>query len=354
MAQSHQRIELTPRGQVVAILAVGATLAAWLSGAADVRMAAALLAAPMLVEIALCQRRLRRVELRIKPRMTTTGARFLERIELAADSTLRDVLVFEPRTMRTEPPLFVPQLAGSAPAAFSLMQRSTVRSHALQRVFVLTSTWPLGLLRVRRALAVDADLITAPAPVRLGTDLTLAMCESPHTQPSSRGSGDEFHSLRDHTPGEDAHLVHALRSAASGMLVRRVLRSSTPREAGIVLDLRQPPSQRQLQGGRRFEWCLGACTTLLEQLRQQGIAVRCLVIDSETVVLPMRTAHDFAALHTLLAEANLADYRPLPLHALASLDGVEHCYWIPAGGHREAAQQAQQTLHVTLLDREDP
>src|SRR5690606_13423596 len=124
-------------------------------------------------------------------------------------------------------------------------QRSLVRSHVVERVFVLTSTWPLGLFRSRAALAVQAELVTQPAPVPLRADLVRAIAErqaAQHLRTNVRGA--EFHSLREHQPDEDARGVHALRSASAGTLVRRVLRGSMPRTAGVVLDLRRPPGRR--------------------------------------------------------------------------------------------------------------
>jgi uncharacterized protein (DUF58 family) len=356
MAATHHGIEWTPRGRVVGALAALALVAAWLGGHDRARLAAALLAAPVAVDFVLKQRHLHRVAIRVARRQTAAGAPYTERLELRNDATrpLRECLLFEPRTMRAEPPVLFVQLAPRGALVANLRQRSSVRSHVLERVFVLASTWPLGMFRSRAAVAVAAELVTEPAPVRLRAELLRAFLdEEAQRHSAARHDGDEFHSLREHLPDEDARRVHALRSATAGTLVRRVLRGSMPRRAGIVVDLRRPPGRRLDQGARRFEWSLGSCVSLVQWLRAHGVEVTAMVVDAEPVRVEVRNAREQRELFTLLAEASPTPHRQLPEDLFAPLAGVDHRYWIPAGSYFAAPEFAAMQGRVTLIGEED-
>ena len=82
MASTHSTIELTMRGKVLAWLAGLAGAAAWLGEDPNARIAAALLAAPLLVDFVAKQRRMHETEVRIGPRRTIAGAPFTENVML--------------------------------------------------------------------------------------------------------------------------------------------------------------------------------------------------------------------------------------------------------------------------------
>ncbi|MCA8964535.1 MAG: hypothetical protein H6838_04370 [Planctomycetes bacterium] len=352
MAATHHNIELTHRGRVLALLAGLAAAAAWLGDDANARIAAALLAAPLLVDFVKKQRHLHHTEIGVGKRFTAVGAAFTERLELTHRSPrpARECLLFEPRTMRVEPPILLPALQPHQPLRASMRQRSLVRSHVLERVFVLTSTWPLGLFRSRAVVVVPTELITLPAAVPLRAELKNAIAEREAAHlVRTNVRGAEFHSLREHQPDEDARGVHALRSATAGTLVRRVLRGSLPRIAGVVLDLRRPPGRRLDQGIRRFEWSLGICVSLITHLREHGIDLQVLVLDSEPTRLMVRSPRDQNDFFTLLAEASPAPHRAVPEEIFDELQRLEHCFWIPAGSFLAAPEFAAMPGTVTLV-----
>ena len=82
MATSSSTVELTLRGRVVAWLATLAAGAAWIGGDGNARLAAAMLAAPLLVDFVAKQRRLQHTEIRLAPRRTAAGSPFSERLTL--------------------------------------------------------------------------------------------------------------------------------------------------------------------------------------------------------------------------------------------------------------------------------
>jgi hypothetical protein len=356
MATPNCTLEMTLRGRVVAWLAALATGAAWLAGDQNARLAAAMLTAPLLVDFVLKQRRLHDTTIRLAPRRTVVGSAYTETIvvEHRGRRALRECLLAEPRTMRTEPAALLPTLLPFRPARVEIRQRSHVRSHVLERVFVLVSHWPLGLWKTRAVVSFPSDLVTEPARVPLRQEIVAAAADAePSPQDRSLLPGPEFLSLREHLPGEDARGVHALRSAAVGTLIRRVTRGRLPRTVALVLDLRRPPARSAVSGLRRLEWSLGACASLAELLFQHGVETRCLVLAGEPVRLDLREPEDLRELLTLLSEVGLGDHQPVPPELLAELRGLTHCFWIAAGKNLYAHEQRLVTGGVTLVLEED-
>ncbi len=338
------------RGKIVAWLAAIAAAASWLGDDANARLAAAMLAAPLLVDFVLKQRRLHLTEISVAPRRTAAGALFTERLTVVhrGRRPVRECLLGEPRTMRTEPPALLPTLAPGKPAEVTMRARSLQRCHLLERVFVLMSVWPLGLFRTRAVVAVRADLITEPARVPLSAEIVQAIAEHEAGQRTPQ-AGTEFHSLREHQPHEDARGVHARRSAAVGALVRRVTHGRLPHTVGVVLDLRRPPGRALHHGTRRFEWSLGACASLVECLRQRAAQVQVLVLDQEPANILVRGPMQERDLLTLLAEADPAPHLVPPPDVFDFLRRLEHCFWIPAGAYEASLEISALPATVTIV-----
>jgi uncharacterized protein (DUF58 family) len=346
--------ELTLRGRVLILIAVLATTASWLSGDANARVAAALLASPVFVDFVCKQRRLDRVHLGVQTRRTTVGAPFLEELHVRSDArgVLRELLILEPRTARSGA-AFVDRLLPGQTQQAPLLCRSSTRSHQLQRVFVVASTWPLGLWRVRAVNHVTAELVTEPARVPLSPTILRSVHDlDPALREARSLPGPEYHSLREYQPGEDARSVHAMRSAALGVLVRRITQGRMPRDVGVVLDLRRPPGRPLTLGIRRFEWSLGAVATLLELLRAQEVFVQVLVLGTLTAHAPAGNAAQVADFFTFLAEAAPSPYRPLEAGALGVVRACEQGYWVPAGGFLAEADLQALTRTFTVLGGE--
>ncbi|MEZ6037633.1 MAG: DUF58 domain-containing protein [Planctomycetota bacterium] len=346
---------MTARGKVLLWLATLAGGAAWLGDDDNARLAAAMLATPLVVDFVAKQRRLQDTSIRVAPRRTQAGAVFVEsvQVEHRGRSPLRGCRLAESRTMRGSPRVLLPTLSPFAPARFEIRQRSLVRSHLLERVFDLRTQWPLGMFETQAIVTAEADLITEPArePVPQSTIDAAFEAESAPRERSML-PGPEFAALREHHLDEDARGVHALRSAALGTLVRRVTRGRTPRDVGVVLDLRRPPGQGQGRGLRRAERCLGACADLVEQLHRRGAAARVLVIASEPERVEVRGQAQLNDLLTLLAEASLAQHHPIASEHLAEFATMEHCFWIAAGGYFRGPDQHGLAGKVTLLGKE--
>lgn len=351
MAAPIRTFELTTRGHVLAWLCAGSAMAAWLSGDENARLAAAMLLAPLLVDFVLKPRGLALVSARIAPRRIAAGAPFVEAVHLQHHGTrpLRECLLHEPKTMRDQRTL-VDRLEPGTKRRLELHCRSSTRSHQLERVLLLQSSWPLGFFAVRASLVVSSELVTEPARVRLRAEVVQAVADrDPAPRDRSLLPGAEFHSLRDHLPEEDARGVHALRSAMLGSLVRRVTHGRLPREVGLVLDLRRPPGRPLTRGSRRFEWSLGAAATLVETLLARDARVRVLVFASRTARHFVEGPAQLRDLLTFLAEAAASPHRALELGVLDELHQHEHCFWIPAGGFLTADEANRLAGPVTVI-----
>lgn len=351
MATPQQSIELTLRGRAMAALSGLSLLGAWLSGDPSVQLAAALLTAPLLVDFVWKPRVLSQLVLRVAPRHTVAGAPFRERvaIENPSHAPVRDLVVFERRTRSS--PALVPQCQPRDSVQVALACRGPERSHLLERVFDLACEWPLGLFRARATTVVASDLVAEPRRVpqkAIPGPSTESLRATPQQHPQH--AGEEFHALREQYDGEDARGVHARRSASLGQLVRTITRSRSPSTIGIVLDLRRPPG-RPLQNGRtRFEWCLGAAATLAESLRERDCRLVAVVLGETTT---RAVVHDAATLRdwlVLLAEAGPTPHRALEPEALADLDALDDCYWLPAGGYRAPEEHELRSSPVRVVD----
>lgn len=355
MATPNSTLEWTARGKVMAWLAALAGGAAWLGDDANARLAAAMLAAPVVVDFVAKQRRLHFTGVRVAPRTTTAGAVYTESVtvEHRGGRPLRHCQLSEPRNMRSEAPTMLPTLAPYEPQRVELRQRSVVRSHIVERVFVLESRWPLGMFATKSVVSADAELITEPARVALRADVLEAAADA-EVAPVDRThlTGPEFYALREHNADEDARGVHALRSAALGTLVRRVTRGRMPRTVGVVLDLRRSPGTPRGRGMRRCEWSLGACATLVDALHRQGADVHVLVVDETPEAVEVRGPAQLTELLTLLSEANIAAHAPLSDELVERVRALTHCYWIPAGGFLRAPELDALRGGATLVEEE--
>ena len=211
--------------------------------------------------------------------------------------------------------------------------RTRTRGWFRQRVVVAISSHPLGLLRRTRVLRCDSEMISEPARIRLPAHVLDAL-ERPQAETLNRDEQghEEFHHLREYGAGEDARLVHALRSATSGTLVRRVLRCQQQPETSVVLDLRRPPGRSARLGSRRLEWSLGATANLVDHVRARGAVVTVLVLGNEERlfrVIDEESAADFLA---FLAEARTTLHWQVSEATLSRLGRADQSLWVPAGG----------------------
>lgn len=349
-------LKLTYRGKVLLLLGFLSALAALASGDPSVRLAAAMLLAPFVVDLAWGSTHLPPLNLLISRRRTETGAPFEEALRLESASSTRgvsDVHLREPRTETYAGGVFVPRLAPGRQITLPMPARTRMRGRYPQRVVLAVSSHPLGLFRRTAVLRSNNEMVSEPARMPLPTHVLEAL-ERPQVEAvahDQRGD-DEFHHMCEYSAGEDARLVHALRSATSGSLVRRVLRNQQQPEACIVLDLRRAPGRSPRLGSRRLEWSLGATANLIDRMRARGTVITVLVLGSEERTITIKTdsaAEDFLA---FLAEARSTLHWQVSPETLERLGQVEQCLWVPAGGFKATKDRAVIGDPVLVTDWE--
>lgn len=141
------------------------------------------------------------------------------------------------------------------------------------RALLVTSTFPFGLLRLRRRLAVDASLVTFPAPSRGGAEYTLAGGEEQQLAGTARSSTTA--GLRTHRRGDELRDVHWKASARRGEPVVREWEPEGGDEIELVLDRRchDESFERALADAAAVVLAAVAAERPLT-LRSQGVTLR--------------------------------------------------------------------------------
>lgn len=353
-------LSLTYRGRVLILLGFLALLADLVSEKRDVnntlQLAAAMLLAPFLVDLMWAGMSLPDMLLRIRRRRTETGSPFEETMLLQSNArgrSVTDLHLSEPRTETFAGGVFVPRLSAGQTVEVPFPARTRLRGRFQQRVVVATSSYPLGLFRRSTVLLGDNEMVSEPTRMRLPPHVLEAL-ERPEVETVSHElvGDDEFHHLREYNPEEDARYVHALRSAATGTLVRRVLRNQQHPEACIVLDLRRPPGRSARLGSRRLEWSLGATANLIDRMRDHGTVATILVIGPEVKLFTVADNDEAADFLAFLAEARSTLHWQPDEAAFSQARDIERCLWVPAGGFKATQDRAVMGEPVLVTDWE--
>lgn len=347
------RLEILPRGRLALVLLHLAAGAAWLSGDDNARLAASMLAAPILVDLVAKLLTRPRLELRLRARRTIARSAFLETVHVHnGGGTAREVKLREPRTFVLDAGgAHLPAIAPGQEATLRIAARSPRRGRTTTRGFVVTTAWPLGLFRWVVRTTSPAEMVTEPARTQLPADVLRALATQDEAERSgARAHAAEFYGLRDYRYGEDARHVHARRSATLGTLVRQVHRGADHRTCAIVVDLRRPPGMPPTFGRRELEVHLSRAAALVDALRARGGAFRCVEIGDETRVFAVDEGGDARDFLTALAVARTVAFRALADGELASITNADACFWMAAGGYAEGAPAGRD--NVRMVGRE--
>ncbi len=211
----------------------------------------------------------------------------------------------------------------------------------------------VSLIRRSAVIRAETELVSEPSRMPLPNHVLHALerDDPEETTRHTRGN-DEFHSLRDYVDGDDARMIHALRSAATGVLVRRVMQTQQQREACLILDLRRPPGRSARLGSRRLEWSLGATATIVDAMTREAASLTCLVLgqsDERWLISGPERAEDFLA---FLADARPVVHRPISDAFLDEVASFDTCLWVPAGGFKASADRSEIREPVLVTEWE--
>ncbi len=343
--------ELTLQGRMVATLAALALCGAWMTGDSHACLAAALLTAPLLVDLLWRGGGLPPLQVAVAERRTQAGSVFLETIHVrnaGSRRAVRDLRIAEPRTSTRAGSGYLENLPPGSSATIRLPARCLRRGRHELRLFRCETSYPLGLLRNRTEIHYATDLTVEPARTSLNTSLLRSTEERTESAQQSPRGNEEFFALREYRYGEDARQVHALRSASASVLVRKVMRGLQPRHPCLVLDLRRPPGRGAAQTGRLFEWSLSAAATLLDHLQRDGSDLVCFVLGKQCQTFRISSHEDAETLLGFLADARPSLHITLQQDVLEEIREHDSCLWIPAGGF-EATQERGSLSAVTVV-----
>jgi hypothetical protein len=334
---------LTPRGRVLLGLALTSQLSGWLVGDPHVQLAAAMLTAPLLVDLLLKPRSLARVALVATVRRAIAGSPFRETLVLTSNAprALREVAVAQPNRGHGG---FIDVLRPEVPVRIEIPALFRERGVLATREIELSTSWPFGLVRARALLLVAQPLVVEPARTAIEPG---ALAAATHPGAETDGMrpfhGDEFAGLRELQLGEDARGVHALRSAAMGQLVRTIRRGQRPQQLALVVDLRLPPGGTPRTHSRRWEHGLSLAASVLDRLRQQGAAIHVTVLGEREQSLDVESTTTLWQALDVLASAQPTTHRSLESATVLALRAYSPCWWTtsdPTGVRRELASLA--------------
>jgi len=149
-----------------------------------------------------------------------------------------------------------------------------VNQRGLVRVFScgLGSTFPFGLWRARRQIALPCRLVVAPQPLRVsecpGFAGVGAHLEGVQSSASVERMG-EFRSLREYRHGDPARMISWSRSAQLNRVIVREAERLAPARVRVLFHSYQP--QGVLVRPRGVERSLRQLAGLFELLRRQGV-----------------------------------------------------------------------------------
>lgn len=104
---------------------------------------------------------------------------------------------------------------------------------------VLVTAFPFGLIESRRRLRDPREVVVYPRVHAVRTAVVEKSRATGDVPQISRGTGDEFFSLRDYVPGDDLRHIAWRASARSGSLLVKELEKQTTRRIVIVFDSRR-------------------------------------------------------------------------------------------------------------------
>ena len=331
---------LTPRGRVLLGLAITSQLSGWLVGDPHVQLAAAMLTAPLIVDLLLKPRSLARIQVVAVVRRAIAGAPFRERLELTLDSAraVREVAVAQPTRGHGG---LVDVVRPRTPTRIEIPALFRDRGVRATREIELSTSWPFGLVRARALVVLEQPLVVEPARASVAPgELAAATHPGAEAEGMRPFHGDDFAGLRELQLGEDARGVHALRSAAMGQLVRTIRRGRTPQQIALVVDLRLPPGGTPRTHSRRFEHSLSLAASVLDHLRRQGSVVHVTVVGERVTTLDVDATGSYWAALDLLAAAQPTAHRALEAATTLALRAWSPCWWTtsdPIGVRRELA-----------------
>jgi uncharacterized protein (DUF58 family) len=182
----------------------------------------------------------------------------------------RDLLIVSPWIGK---PVFIPLIRrnGEREVTAELLFERRGRTN-LARVDIYTR-YPFGLFLKKRRQPIGGELIVFPRLLdQMPVSLTAIGREGDAAARRARGSGTEFHSLRDYARGDSPRLMHWKKSASLGRLLLRETQAETKNELVVAIDPYLPSGTDPEQ----FEQMVAEAATVIHQALEEGWRVTLL------------------------------------------------------------------------------
>lgn len=181
----------------------------------------------------------------------------------------------------------------------------------LDRVpLLIESSYPFGLVRTRRRLVLEVDLVVVPRVGHLGRIARRALRgpEGRSAARHGRDSGHEFHSLRQWREGESLRGVAWRPSTRRGRLLSRELAEQDAPPIHLVLGTWSSTVKRSTRSNPSFERAVSLVATIVEYTLGRGRPLELEIPEHGRIRIGARAPRG-ELLRVLTA---LAEVRPLP------------------------------------------
>ncbi len=221
------------------------------------------------------------IRYRVRNRNRLMPAFALSIDELPADFTPKNPHSPPPRAGRTsgthstitrveQPRAFVAHLGPRDSIVVTASPRAIRRGPISFRAFVVSTSFPFGLVRKSLVFAESASAVIRPAPIAVEVPALAEQLGPSESDRSGRlrGPGDEFHSLREYNPGDNPRAIAWKPSARRGTLLVRQSLAPAPQRLWIVLRLRIDPEYPDMLD----EQAIGIAAAIIHRARAGSAA----------------------------------------------------------------------------------
>lgn len=147
----------------------------------------------------------------------------------------------------------------------------------------IVSTDPLGLLRFRRVVGLESEILAYPETRRFG-ELAAGGFEESGGRATPTSRGEELSGLREYRPGDDWRFIHWKSVARTGEVVVKEFDPDVPQRYSVVLDLADygasiGPGVGEKPEDEELEDAVRAAASTVSRLEEAGLSYRLLLTD---------------------------------------------------------------------------
>ncbi len=306
------RLEFTREGKYLVAITLGVGFAAINTGNNLLYLFLGMLLSMIIVSGVLSEQTLRGLSVaRTLPRQVFAGRPFLTGIALTNDKKrlpsfsvqVEDVIDGRPLAKKC---YFLKVPAG---ARQHTSYRAEFERRGLYRYEGLKvgTRFPFAFFVKSHRLAAPVDLVVLPRVHPIAHPALETQDQQGTLAHPRRGTGREFHGLREYRTGDDARDIHWKRSAREGRLVLREYESEGVRRVSVVLNDRLPPEVDAAEAAADLDRCVDLAASLVVHFADRGYVVDLVTGDDQLTV-----QEGGRGLHPALRRLAVLEFQPAP------------------------------------------